>query len=247
MDGPNESPADRTRESEANPLPERLQRVERRLKTARARSPRLDMAALEAMLASGRGVPGTDTTSSTRGGRALGRYRRLVIAAGNWTCGALVGSLVTLLLVPGVGRDGGPVGPSAQFDRCQPAGAGGQVAASDVARAENRQSPPPTASPRAATMPSADAAVLAMLADPLGNGRLGPEGPTLRAGMHHASGLQAGRPHPKTAAPSPPRSEDIPQRAGAIGEPQAGSVSHPEMTRDQLLEELARELPGLVL
>lgn len=93
-----ESPAGRTPESEAFDLPQPLGEIERRLKRARPRPPRLDAAALVRQARAAADEPPADRPAiaarrrrRTRVGRRF--VRRVALAGSCWACGALVGAL----------------------------------------------------------------------------------------------------------------------------------------------------------
>lgn len=253
MNGQNESPGDRADEPEGNRQAERLNQIEHRLRQARPRRPNLDAMALERMARSVLADPGGDrpaavTAAGPRGDRRRRPARSLAIVASAWACGAVVGSLATMLLAGRTGASGDQSGPAARNEqRLSPPTASKEPAVAVAPPLEHRNASPP----RNAVQPDKDAPVLAMLADPWGSGRWwhGIESSTLRAGMHLAKDTGAASdilpPGTLTAKQAPPGAGSPQAETWKKSEP--APFACPEITREQILDDVLREMSGAVL
>jgi hypothetical protein len=253
MNEQNESPAGPADEPAAIRLPERLQQIERRLKRARPRPPEFDATALEQLartaLADPRGVePAAVVAARPRGERRRGRARSLATIAAVWACGALVGSLATMLLMSRIRANDDPIRPVAQNEERLPPPAAGPEPAPAEAPPIERRSP---SSPGGATASNSDAVLLAALADPSGGDLLWRriERTTLRAGAHFRKDLRGASeplsPTTTAAKQSPPAAGPPQTKAWPDSEP-TPSV-RPDVTRERMLDGMLREMSGAVL
>jgi len=252
MNGKNEPPADRRDEPDAIRQPERLNQIERRLKQARPRPPNLDAAALEqiarsALAGSTGAQPASPMTVRPRGHQWRRPSRSLAAVASAWTCGAIVGSLATMLLMSRIGSNGAAVGPAVHNeDRLSLPTASREVPYAVAPPLERRDA----TRARNAMPPDKDALALAMLIDPSGSSPWwnGTESSPLRAGMHFAKDTRAAPDvlpsATPTAKPTPP---DNGARQAKTPKKSEAAPACPEITRERILDDLLREMSNAVL
>jgi len=257
MNGEHESRAGRDPDNRSSEELTRLSRVEERLKQARPRAPSLDVEALERAALLGPARPEIDRVSKTatlrrrlRRGRLL--YPRMAAIACSWACGVVVGAAAALIALHQTAPPHGPADQTAAQTGRHPPGPNQQNSghASDAETGRGAR-PLPATYPETPNATAEDAAVLAMIADPLGSSdsAYGWEEPTYHAGMHlrqypgHSRGpAQAGRGAGGGHQPeSEPRRAEVPGRVAPDANPQ------PEITRKRLLKELLHETPASFL
>ena len=230
MNQENVFPTDPMNEPDLPEALERLDEIERRLKRARPRPPRLDAIALERLAR--QTTVGDAAKMPLRRGRRL--WHRVAVVAGSWACGAVVGSLAMFVLISRAAPDIDSTNKTVGLEEETPAPAArNQDMAGDAGRDFEA--------------PHLDATVLALISDPLlgGGSSYRWDGPVLRAGMH----LVKNAPGPSlvertTDTAREPRRDDR-QRYGETPKPYPGPA--PPITRDRLLRDLLSEMPELVL
>jgi hypothetical protein len=255
MNREDESPTDPTFEPDAPEARERLDEIERRLKAARPRPPRLDVAALQRLAR--QAAVDTPVESPTAvairrrppgGGRRP--YRRIAIISGSWACGAIAGALVMFILTSRAAPSADATNDMARHEAAPPASAtrDRNTAPDADEKVDRRDGPPPVE--KVETL-DADAAALAMILDPFGSedSACWPEGPALWAGMHlgQYSGdwsKFAGR---AADAAGKPREDDEGWRSEAPKGRKPYPDPAPSITRERLMRELLRETPGVLL
>jgi hypothetical protein len=230
---------------------EPLNQIERRLKLAKPQPPKLDAVALERiagslLVGSAGAKPASQTAVRLPEDRRRRPSRSWVTIASACTCGAIAGSVATMLIMMSrIGSNGDPIGPAVQNEgRLSPPTAGAEVSLAVAPPLERRGSP----ALRGATQVDKDAPVLAMLVDPSGSGRWrhGIESSTLRAGMHLAKDATAASDILSSATPTAVQAPPDDGSPRATKSEVVPSVS-PEITREQILDDLLREMSGAVL
>ncbi|MHC4398141.1 MAG: hypothetical protein ACYTG0_00505 [Planctomycetota bacterium] len=249
MNPEDESPTGPMFEPESQEALERLDEIERRLKAARPRPPRVDLAALEQLAQETMVDPSVERPAAavvdrrppTRGRRA---YRRMAVIAGSWTCGAVVGALVTFVLTGRTAPGTDSTSETARLEKPTPAAHDLSTAPDAERKVDRRDGPPPA---KKVVVPDVDAAILAMILDQFesADSAYSPEGSMLWAGMHLArNSVDPGPAGRTTNGAREPGGDDARWRSEAPGPyPEAG----PAITRERLLNDLLRETPGLVL
>ena len=232
MNPERERSTDPTFEPETPEVRERLDAIERRLKAARPRPPRLDMVALERRAAE-RPVP----AAIDRGGRSRRFYRRVAVVAASWACGAIAGALVMYVAMSRSTPGADSTTATARVEKETPApSTRGPIAApggegETEAEAERHDDPIPVEAPESL---KADDALLAMIIEQwaAADSGLGAERPAFRAGMHLVPiAVEPGR------TDRPPRA--VRQRTVT---PELDPGPHRPITRDRLLDDLLREM-----
>lgn len=246
-----ESPTGREPEP-MEPL-QRLREVERRLRQARPREPVLDWAELQGV-ADWTGATVERPASAAYGsGRRTHRYA--AVAAGSWACGVVVGALAMFLLARGPMPGDGLAERTARHETQTPLPeptALPEAAASDIAPVgdgENEQRDA-AAEPSPAERPEPvgrSGAAVAMI-DRFGGGRWvdWSEGVPLRAGMHLVARVREMPEVAQHGVAREPRPDHQPGSAEAPAGP-FEPAPHIAITRDWLLEDLQREMGGLML
>ena len=261
MNREHESPENWMNEPDPAQTRERLDQIEQRLKKARPRPPRLDVAALQRLAHRDMEAATTDRQCVAETRRHPGRYgrlyRRMAVVGTSWVCGAIAGALVMSLVMSRPIPNSGPtVGRVVQ----QITGEEEEISSSSThaqgtAPDADRNPGPPDVPFGSTTAQSVklrprDAALLAVAFDPLasGNSIYGPEGPILRAGMHMVQYVQESSAVYQTKVPSSEAPEDDEQRRL---ETKSGPKSRvdlaPAITRERLRQDLLGELTGLLL
>ncbi len=228
--------------------PQRQAETEQRLKAARPRPAELD---IEAIVRSARAVDQPvvlpESPAERRGTRSYGWS---VAVAGSWACGAIVGALVTFVLLSRATPPQNPSDGVTTLNEELPkvAGPGGEDASDDEVERPPRDDSPPRNVP---TCPASDSFASVALLDPYGCGaaRYGEERPILRAGdfarnpvasrssrnRQRTSAVQQGWAH--TTEPGSDAGQDMTPRAAPA----------PSITQEQLLRELLGARPDSVL
>ena len=257
MNREHESPTDPMFEPEPPQASEWLDEIERRLKAARPRPPQLDVAALERLA----GEAVVDTAVERPAAAAIrrrlpGRGRRpdrhMAAVAGSWACGAVVGALVTFILMGHTAPGTDSTNETTRLEKEAPTPAthdqntvpdAGQKPDADQ-KMDRRDGPPPVEKVEALDV---DDPVLAMILDRIegADSAYWPEGPTLRAGMHLVQ---------NAVDPSPVgRMTDAATKPRGVAERWRGEASKPypdpgpAVTRKRLLHDLRSETPGFIL
>lgn len=256
MNRPYESRDDRSDESESVEQSERLNEIERRLKKARPSPVSFDATLLERLAREASVHPAFErrpaATPVTRSRWRRRPFRRMAVVAGSWACGALVGALAMFVLMDGT-RPGTRSPHPAQTATERPMQA---TASSDGVPVPEKESPdrqPPVEQRpvRQAEPYDVNAAVLAMIVDRLGNGPSSypREGLMLRAGMHLGRKTRdtVDAPQPTRESTAARVSNEPPGDSGVSMRLEPDSVPHSPSTRQRLLDELLREMPGLTL
>jgi hypothetical protein len=248
------SPDDRMREPEpADQAEEQLAGIERHLRRARPRPPRLDAALVEQLA----GTAADEAATRPRVALRSGRGRGVAVLAGTWTCGAVAGALAMFLVIGGEGPRRERPTQTVQHETQAHAPEAVDEHAAPVADREIEPAGEPERTERPARPSSPgrvadrNGAAWAMGFEPFGGGRSPrwPDDFTLRAGMH------LGHLAAEAAMASPLRADTSPRRGGEqTPAPAAGPLTLPDdpiphaaTTRERLLEELLREMSGLTL
>jgi hypothetical protein len=251
MNREDESPTDPTFEPESPEAWERLDGIERRLKAARPRPPRLDVAALERLARQPVADPAVQGPAAgvvfpRPPTRRRPLYRRIAAVAGSWACGAAVGALVTVILMTRTAPGTDSTSETSRIERQTPTPAIDDQNAAPRAdhKADRRDGPAPAEKVEARDVD----AVLAMILNGPADSARWPEGRPLRAGMHliHSAGEPSSA-DPATDAAGSPRGDHEGWRSEALKGPKPYPAPAPAITRERLLREVLSETPGVVL
>jgi len=236
----------------------KLVEIERRLKETRPRPPALDWAALEQVadadrveLASRRELDDLNRSGCQRRVRPYGPFLAM---AGSWICGAAVGVLVTLLIVPRPSLIGRPADALVRHDdRVAELADETGTESEDVQPEETvLEEIRPVAAAAAVDLPSErtslDETMLAAIAAPFGHS-LGQEieSPALSVGMLLRKSIGRSSETPLVAADA-----ERPGLNDTASDPPLGStvidlVPPRPSTRERLLEQLLRETSGFLV
>ncbi len=255
MNREHEFPNDPPYEPDSPESSARLDEVERRLKQARPRPPKLDIAALVRLAQQAAADTPVETPGAAvirRRSRQLStrRSRRVAALVGSWACGAMVGALATFALIGHTAPATDAIDETARHDQEGPT----SVAREKSTIPEPGQRVEPPARPmieRKPDPPEFESAVLAMILDPFGGrgSAYWADGPTLRAGMHlrrHArEPLELSDRATDTAGP--PRAAVQPRRAEKQGSPRPDRDPPSPPTRERLMRELLSKPSELLL
>ncbi len=257
MNGEHESRADRDPDNRSSEELTRLSRVEERLKQARPRAPSLDVETLERAALLGPARPEIDRVSKTatlrrrlRRDRPL--YPRMAAIACSWACGVVVGAAAAFITLHQAAPPHGLADQTEAQTGRRPPGPNQQNSghASD-AETERGGRPLPATCPETPKAIADDAAVVAMIADPLcsSDSAYGWEEPTYHAGMHlrQYPGHSRGPAQPGLGAAGGHQPKSEPRRAEGPGRVAPDANPQPEITRKQLLRELLHETPASFL
>ncbi len=257
MNRPYESPDDRSDESKSVEQSERLNEIERRLKKVRPRPVSFDATQLERLAREASAHPAVErrpaATPFHRSRWHRRPFRRMAVVAGSWACGALIGALAMFVLMNGT-RPGSHSPHPAHTVTEGPMQATARSNGVPVPekKSADRQPPVEQRPLREAEAFDENTVVFAMIVDRLGNGPSSypREGLMLRAGMHlgrKTLATTADAPQPTRESTAASVSNEPPGDSGASMRLEPDSVSRSTSTRQRLLDELLREMPGLTL